>query len=391
MKGYKKFIAGFCIVLALYLVVEYNRPKDHNWEVTLENNDKNPFGAYILYERLSDLFPKAAIESYRMPLYNQVNNFSDSNTAYLLIAPELNLSTEDIHALMKYVQGGNYVFMAASEFGNAVHDTLHFKSMRRFDVADSLTISLSNQTLDHGKQYGFKRLTLDSYLDKMDSARPVILGTNRMKDANFVKISHGAGAIFVHALPICFSNYFMVTRNHAAYTAAALSYLPPNVKSIFWDEYYKAGLAGSTNPLRFVLSNRWLAWAFRLGFVTIVIFVLFEMKRKQRVIPEIVPLKNSTVDFVRTVGDVYFNGRNNKNIAEKKIIYFMDYVRSNLFISTVTGDETFVHELTAKTGIAEEKIALLSALMQQVQHAEKVSDGLLLGLNTAMDEFYKDV
>lgn len=367
-----------------------NRPKPVDWQITLSKEDKSPYGSYILYQQLKDVFPKAVLSSYRQPVYNQVNNTSDSNTAYLLIEPSLEFSKDDMNELLNYVVAGNYAFISAGDFGRILMDTLKFKTSRRldFETKDSVTINFTNPSLHEPKNYGFTRMTLDGYFSALDTAYTVVLGNNQLKDVNFIKIAYGDGAFFIHTAPLCFSNYFMLKRNNASYSAKALSLLPKNIKHIYWDEYYKLGPEGSANPLRFVLTNRWLKWAFRIAMLTIVLFVLFEMKRKQRVIPVIPPLRNSTLDFVQTVGNVYFNQRNNKNIALKKINYFLEFVRSGFFISTSHLNDEFIQLLAKKTGIAETETSRLINNIHHVNNSEQITDTDLLELNHQIDSFY---
>jgi hypothetical protein len=371
-------------------VAEMNRPKPVDWQITLSKEDKAPYGSYILYRQLKDIFPKAVIHSYRQPVYNQVNNTSDSNTAYLLLEPNLELSGDDINELLNYVVAGNYVFISAAGFGRTLMDTLKYKTNRRFDFEkkDSVTINFTNPALHEPKNYGFTRMTLDGYFSELDTAYTVVLGNNQLKDANFIKIAYGDGAFFIHTAPLCFSNYFMLKQNNARYSAKALSYLPKNIKQIYWDEYYKLGPEGSGNPLRFILTNRWLKWAFRIALLTIVLFVLFEMKRKQRIIPVIPPLRNSTLDFVQTVGNVYFNQRNNKNIALKKINYFLEFVRSAFFLTTSQLNDEFIQLLARKTGIPETETSRLVNTIHTINNSEQITDATLLELNHQIDSFY---
>jgi hypothetical protein len=137
------------------------------------------------------------------------------------------------------------------------------------------------------------------------------------------------------------------------------------------------------------LNNTWLRWAFRVGLATMLLFVLFGMKRKQRVIPVIPPLENSTVNFVKTVGNSYFNQHDNKNIALKKISYFLEYVRSNLFLSTNNLDDEFTRLFSNKTGISEEEVSKLTNLIGHIQEVPQVEDQVLLELNRRIDNFYE--
>jgi hypothetical protein len=383
------FLFGFLLIL--YLIFEISKPKPISWTETLSKEDKDPYGAYVLFHQLKDLFPAAVINSYRQPVYNQLNNFSDSSTAYFLIDPFVNLSDQDISELLNYARSGNYVFLAAEDISDKLADTLHLRRKSRyiFRNIDSVHVNFVNPHLREAGDFKFDRFNIDDYFDKIDTASTIVLGYNQVNDANFVRISYGSGAFFVHAVPICFSNYFILTRNNARYAATALSYLPENLKQVFWDEYYKLGPEGSQNPLRFILNNKFLGWAYRIALITLILFVLFEMKRRQRIIPVIEPLRNATLDFVKTVGSVYFNQHNNKNIADKKIQYFFDFIRSRFYLSTASVDEDFMRSLSKKSGMNESAISELLNIVVLTAASEKVSDKELMALNNQIDSFYQ--
>ena len=378
------------MVLVIYILAETNRPKPFSWDVSLSKEDKNPYGGFILYQQLKDLFPQASISSYRLPVYNQVNNSTDSNTAYLLIEPGIELQQDDMNEMLKYVDAGNYVFMSSSSFNKIIMDTLGFNIKRSFDLAggDSASINFVNPALHAKKNYRFNRFTLDDYFNELDTANSIILGNNQVNDVNFIKIPYGDGAFYIHTAPLCFSNYFMLKNNNAEYTAKALSYLPKQIKTIYWDEYYKLGASGSDNPLRFILTNPYLKWAFRIGMVAIVLFIFFEMKRTQRIIPIIPPLRNSTLDFVQTVGNVYFNKRDNKNIALKKINYFLEFVRTNFYLVTTHLNDEFIQALSKKSGLTESETARLVNLIHGVNNSVQISDNDLLQISQQIDLFY---
>lgn len=392
MKGYKRFISIIIVLIAIYIVAEVNRPEQIDWKATLSSKDKNPYGAYILFQQLKDLFPHAAINTYHLPVYNQLNQFTDSNTAYILIEPaRLRLSPEDIEALLNYVVEGNYVFIAAVNISNELMDTLKLATKNRFELLNkgSSTVNFKNPALHAEKNYSYQRMTLDKYFSKYDTANTVVLGCNQYNDVNFIRMPYGEGAFFVHPLPLCFSNDFLLTAANADYTAKALSYLPKNIHTLLWDEYYKQDEKNAETPLRYILSNKWLRLAFRTGLLTILLFVFFEMKRKQQIIPVIYPLRNSTLDFVRTVGNVYFNKQDNKNIALKKISYFLESIRSGFNLQTNYPNEEFIQALAKKTALPEEEVTSLVKLIEVIQNEVYISDQQLLELNRQIDNFNK--
>lgn len=390
MKEYKWFILTFAVLLAIYIIAEVNRPRPLNWEVTLSMRDKNPYGAYCLYNELKDIFPRASINPYSLPAYNQVNNSRALHTAYLFMTPSLSkLSKEDVHELLHYTAAGNYVFLSAFDFG-MLQDTLKFRFdwLNESKYGDSTSINFRNPLLHTKKNTRFKPMTLEQYFTKYDTLTTTVLGSNDRNKANFIKMRFGKGAVFIHVMPHCFSNNFLLTRDNASYTAKALSYIPADVDQVFWDEYYKPGRTGSDNPLRYILNDPDLRWAFRIGLVTMVLFVLFGIKRRQRIIPVITPLQNSTMDFVKTVGNVYFNKKDNKNIAEKMIGYFLEYIRAHFFLPTHVLDEPFVQALSKKTGVPQPDLDELIKIIDAVQTGSATSNEVLLQLNRQLDAFY---
>ena len=115
------------------------------------------------------------------------------------------------------------------------------------------------------------------------------------------------------------------------------------------------------------------------------------MKRRQRVIPVITPLKNSSLDFIQTVSNVYFNQKDNNSIALKKLSYFLDFVRQRFYLPTRDMDQNFIEQLARKSGVAVSEITNLVNLLRQVETEEEVSDHLLLMIDRHIDNFYKQI
>ncbi len=391
MKTYRTFLLLFISLLTIYVVAELNKPTPRSWNITLSNTDKNPFGAYILYHELNQLFPNASRQSFRIPAYDLLNRFEGKNNVYFLISPGAAVGKADRDALLNFVKQGNFVFLSSLDTGKPLMDTLGLEvRYSGFLPTDTTGINFTNPRLKAPKNFRFKSQTIDQYFSKLakkDST--LILGVNQNNDANFVKVNYGNGAFYVHAAPLCFSNYFMLYRNNQKYVAGAISYLPAGINNIFWDEYYKLGRTGPTTPLRMLLSNPFLTWALRLLVVFLVLYVLFEMKRRQRIIPVIEPLRNSSVDFVKTVASLYYNQHDNRNIAEKKIQYWMEYIRQHYYLSAQLPKEDFTQQLAKKSGVSRILIETILSYARLLEESSELSDSLLLQINHAVDSFYQ--
>ncbi len=392
MKGYRNFLIVFGVLLILYIVAQLNKTEPLNWRVTVSKDDKNPYGGYVLFHQLKSIFPDASIESYRLPVYNQVNNYNGSNTAYIIVGPSFIPTKEDVKEMHHYVYQGNFVIASADAVGKIFSDTLGFSTAAGFALFnDSTSINFVNPALKSDSNYIFRQSTIDEYFSKVDTSRTIILGLNNRGKPNFIKVNIGEGAFYIHASPVCFSNYFMLFNNNAEYTAKALSYLPEDVTKIYWDEYYKLGPGGAATPLRFFLTNPFLLWALRLSIIGLIVYVLFEMKRRQRVIPVITPLRNTTLDFAKTVASVYFNQKDNNSIAQKKISYFLEFVRQRFYLPTQLLDDNFIQQLSRKSGVLKTEVEQLVMVLREIELGYKVEDNLLLSINRHIDHFYKQV
>lgn len=393
MRGYRNFIIIFSSLFILYIVAELNKPKPVDWTVTISKSDKNPYGGYIVYNQLKDLFPGASMRSYYLPVYNQLNNIKEKNTAYLILTSSFEPSKYDYREMMDYVVQGNYIVVSAENFGKGFLDSLGLKTNAKFSMQnkDSAAINFVNPLLKSKKVFTFLSFTMDQYFSKLDTAKTTVLGVNDKDQPDFIKIVYGNGALLVHSAPICFSNYFILFANNATYTARALSYVPANISKIYWDEYYKISDQASSTPLRFFLENDHLRWALYLALAGLMIYVFFQMKRRQRVIPVITPLKNSSLDFIRTVSNVYFNQKDNNSIAHKKLSYFLDFVRQRFYLPTSEMDQNFIEQLARKSGVPVSETTDLVNLLSQIETGDNVSDHLLLMIDQHIDNFYKQI
>ena len=393
MKGNRKFILLFFVLFTVYVVAELNRPKPLDWTVTMAKTDKNPYGGYILFNRLKDLFSASQVKAATNPIYNILNNHKVQSSAYIIISPDFSPSKNDLDELRQYVHSGNTAFISAANFNKEALQTLRLKTSTRFTILpnDSISINLVNTSLKAPRDYSFLKNTINEYFTKIDTAFATILGVNDKGQPNFIRLSYGKGSIFLHAAPICFSNYFLLFRNNHQYASSALSYISADAKTIYWDEYYKPGGQRRQTPLYFILNNNYLLWAFRLAMLGMLIYVLFAIKRRQRIIPVIEPLRNSSLDFVQTVSNVYFNQKDNAGIADKKISYFFEFIRNRFYMQTTELDEQFVETLSRKSGVETGEIREIVRLLNTVQNSHTVDDQLLLLLDKNTDHFYKQV
>jgi len=140
--------------------------------------------------------------------------------------------------------------------------------------------------------------------------------------------------------------------------------------------------------MRVFLSHPELEWAYYIAIFSLLIFVLYEIKRRQRIIPVIEPLSNSTLEFVNVVGQVYYEKRNNDNIAKKQVLYLLSYLRDEYQLKTNKLDKEFTETLTAKLGLDPDFANDFVEFLHYINVQDRINDKELIHLNKLIEQFY---
>lgn len=374
--------------------------------------DKRPFGSFIAYKEFKNLFNDRYVETVTDPFdeeWNVIRDYSSSKkySLYFLITKNLVLSYTEVNAFMDYVKAGNDLFISADYIDTRLLENINCNNERMAEIVDE-TKGLMNQTKvsmyegDNFKSpsYGYYYYPFLNSLSGYDTAFTKVLGVNEKNEPDYILLFWGKGRIYLHVAPRAFSNYFLLSGNNHKYLEDVLSYLRSDPKNIYWDEYYKntnpnrrKGNDGGNNDnfssLSVIRQHPPLLWAFWLGIIGLLLFILFNAKRKQRIINVVKPNINTTVNFTETVGRLYLQKKDNNHIAEKMITYFYEHIRNKYFISTSKIDDGFINSLSGKSGVPKETTQQLFSLIEQVHNGERINDELLIRLNIEIENFYK--
>ena len=326
---------------------------------------------------------------------------------YLFVNTTFSATSADLPLLLRYAALGRNVFIVAESFGDAgrtLLDTLGLRIRRvplatrrgphGLPVPDSVTVRFTNPALA-GPRYHLPGADADLRFEA-DSAHPhPAYGPARSLAADaqgrpvLVRCAYGRGYVYLCTVPIAFTNQFVLRPATSQFAATALSYLP--ARAAWWDEYQKQGRLGNQSLLRLVSSHEALNTAWYLLIIGGLLFVLVEARRRQRVIPTIKPLPNTTLLFTRTVASLYRQGRSHGPIAEKKIALFLDYLRTRFQEpSPDFGAEAFRERLSQKSGIARPRVDELLRLVNFARTAPQLNDQQLLQLSRALSDFRRE-
>jgi hypothetical protein len=385
-----KALAALVLLLSLS-ACRFTPSKQLNRRITLKQKDKIPYGDQIAYQGLSHLFPDASISVNQDAPSNLRSG--DGKKAYIIIVPSMDPEPSEINAILNFVGEGNHVFISARRFGDSLLHTLSLRASYGYRLSaypDSLQLSVVQPVTGDSLSFAYPGDSYDGWIDSLDTQYTTILGRDHEGRPDLVRFNYkGGGTILLQFAPLAFSNFFLLHKHNISYYQAVMSYLPMSVHEVIWDEYFRYDHRRPFSALGYILSNPALRWAFWLLLLLFLLIYLFDSKRKQRVIPLITPLRNTSLDFVRTIGRLYFQRRDNRNLALKMVVIFQDQVRTRYNLPAVGLDDELVEKLSYKSGCQRETLAKLVGYMRQLPSKAFVPDAELLDFHQQLEAFYK--
>lgn len=377
-------------MVVAYAAFEYYRPKPLDRTPTYANKDAIPFGTRALFELLPPTLNQPSVTVLRVPPYNFMTETKrPARSNYVSVCGSFNIDGNDRRALLNYVRQGNTAFVASYDFPDSLAIELGFRALIQPPRLRDTTIinNFTNPALRQKGGYNFAEDDGRNYLIVKRTRTTTVLGRNARQEPVFLKISYGKGTFYVHNLPLAFTNYYVVDPKTANYAFKALSYLP--TQPTYWDEYQNQGRFDPEQQsiFRYIATQPALTWAYYLVLIGLLLYALFAGKRTQRVIPVVVPPRNTSLEFVQTIGRLYFQQGDHDNLARKKIQYFLASLRELYHLNTNKLDKEFTDTLIQKSGASADEVANLIQLIRAAQRSTLLSEYELIALNRAIEQF----
>jgi hypothetical protein len=419
MKGSRIFIVCITLFLLVMFLIQLQMPKQFSWTPTFAHDDRNPFGCYVVDSMLSHAMPNGYTVQNKT-LYQLSKE--DKKQGVLIVSNKLHLSKLDIKSMENIVKrGGKVMIVGRSENDNDYEmDSLLFSKFgmrfnnayRYFDLS-ALRRNIEKQTeglidtiswVGSREMYPRKKYTTYSMLmnsqiviyktmpvhnlafykeyDEETGSGSNSSQSSALDEENAVsctiaaKYSKGKGELIMVGAPLLFTNYGMLSGNLSGYIFRLMSQMKdlPVVRTQVYMEAPNAKMTGGNqeSPFRYFLEQPPLRWALYLTVLTILIFMLFTARRRQRVIPVVEKPKNKSLEFVQLIGTLYYHRHDNTDLVRKKIIYFAEELRRRWMIDVMdTADNDRIFSvISQKTGMAYENVAGIIKGLRLVYYLE---------------------
>ncbi|MEZ4687135.1 MAG: DUF4350 domain-containing protein [Bacteroidia bacterium] len=344
MREIWKYLILLLVIIGLVLAASSMEQPGPDFNPSFSKYHQRPYGSSVVYEMMGDLFSGDFMVANE-PTYNI---FSDSvyseKTLYAVINSRYEPDMFDMDYLTDFVEEGNYAFIASQFISEALEDSLGgltIEPVFYFDSnQDSLSPSFSYEPLnpDSAGAYNFRRTNMRSFFQTSPAYAEVLASLPYLNDSSttnpiLLYIPYGKGAFLLSSTPYLYTNFEILNSDNQDFIAKSLSYIPEDV-NVIWDEYYKIESMATRSHSRssgglygFIRSQPGLGTAWTLFLLGLVLYVVSEVKRKQRLVPVITPHPNATLEFTQTIGQLYYSRQDHKSIAIKKTKVWLEHVR----------------------------------------------------------------
>lgn len=408
------------LLLGVVLVVLWANQRQQrrlDWYESYQETDRQPYGLFILFELLKDQFQGKRFHPVNGSLEENLPlTTGDQDANLILVGDYLYLDKGgDFDRLMEFVASGNHAFIATKNLPYDVMSELNFfecgymeGSSIYKDSLIQLNFTHPNLRTDSGysvsyhfrfepTQYEYTYIDTNTFC--ADYLPFVCLGEFDQGHVNFVRVDYGEGAFFLHTNPVVFTNYFLKHKNNLEYAEKVMGHLRNG--EVYYDFYHKRfhpeksqeqqqespGMARK-GPLQFVLSERSLRWAWYLLLVGAALYFIFRSRREQRVIPVLEGNTNTSLEFVETIGRLYFLQNDHKKLALQKMKLFLAFVRDRYRLSTKELDEDLVKKIALKSQMPYDDVKAIFNHFTVVEKRDQIESFLLINLHHVLQKFY---
>ena len=370
MKGSRWFIIFIVAFLLVMFAVEYHLPKKFVWTPTFSHYDEQPLGCAVFDSLLYSSLPNGYSISKETFYQMEGDTTDNGNKGILVIANNLSMVEADVNALLKMAKRGNKIMLVSNNYPKYLEDTLrfyctysHFSAAAFKKYASSIfrkdSIYWIADSVYSRQLYRCYPQFCNSYFRSYDSLPVRKLAEKDMGSGALAIVRPwGKGEIILVSTPLLFTNYGVLDGNNANYIFRLLSQMGelPIVRS---EGYMKATAQVQQSPFRYLLAHQPLRWALYLTMITILLFMIFTAKRRQRAIPVVREPANKSLEFTELIGTLYFQKKDHVDLIRKKFAYLAEVLRREIQvdIEEVADDKRSFERIARKTGMDAEDIA----------------------------------
>ena len=418
------------IVLAtVFFFLNRNQKNEYDWTENYREESRQPYGTFLVFKMLESHFEGKEFTKMDTKLSENMPTKTKEVANYIFIGEGMFLDSADLQTLLSFAENGNNVFISAKSFSQTLmEDYLYDYSANcevfweglevNRDTAATLNFFHKNLVQEEGTMFRYARngetvpyrwhyfnknyFCGNEYYD-YETFRSI--GDMNDDEVNFVKVPFGEGNFYLHSTPLAFTNYHMIEEYGLAYANKVFAHLDEG--DIYWDAFNHVGEVQPQNddeddeifepvslsdksPLEYILSQDSLRWAWYLLLALGALYLIFRAKRRQRIVPVNEPNTNTSLEFIESIGRLYFQQNNHKKLEEQKMKLFLGFIRERYNLPVHNTDHQFIDKLILVSGVPEQKVKAIFSLYESHSKKPEIFEEQLINFHQAMDYFYKN-
>jgi hypothetical protein len=391
-----------------------------NWNESYRYDEKQPYDLFALYE-LMEARPEGLV--FVEDSLTLLRETEAPSANYVFIGSHAYYNERSVTQLLDFVERGNTAFIAADDlpedlarhlFGDDCYYSFYDDSERSGILnIDTVVMQFKDEDRDYTlfNVYGYEprnrptrylngEMLCDTLLDNE------VLGTLDYYNINFTRLGWGDGNFYFHNNPIFFTNYYVVDSLQHEYAEAALATL--NEGPVFWDEASRVppsvarqannkqgqGYSGGRNlltgneALSYIQKQPPLALAWYTLLLATLLYVIFQGKRRQRIIPIVNQRENSSKRFIDTISRLVYKKGHHIALARQELASLRFFLQNRFNIRWKEGEPP-PGNLAGLIG-GDKKVAHRALVeIRFVQSKKHLTDGELLRFYHAIEPLYK--
>lgn len=380
----------------LIVLLQYHMPRKFTWNPTFYHADKQPFGCYVFDSILSQTMPNG-YEVTRKTFAQLDKAYPSRKFAVLMIEQDLN--PLDISHLKNIAQRGGKVMVVRggsvynkwngyiylneldSIFGinRELNSDFNLERIVRYqaddrDICDTIHWDSQRQVYPARKYVTFEGMVEATFSEDSVKTWSKLASVSYQRKPIAVAVSYGKGEVIFVATPLLFTNYGILDKNASEFVLRLMSQVA-DMPVYRTEAYIKTDemMQQSSSPLRELLKRQPLRWALYLILLGVVLLMLTNSRRRQRVIPVISSPINKSLEFVKLIGTLYYQKSSRREVVYKKFLLFAEEVRRKcgIDLGEQNGDENEVALLAEKTGLDKSHLSQVLHEIRFVIHLEE--------------------
>nr|MCR5312739.1 DUF4350 domain-containing protein [Bacteroidaceae bacterium] len=392
---------------------------------TFRHNSDQPFGCMVFDSVMNKSLPKGYdVTQHSLTAIEQEMDSTGKTKNVLLVGKYISFSEKDIKAIKRLLNRGAKVMLIGSSpdyIHEDKYDSLFISSFGMYFWGDyyfdkrGLISSLEgktymNDTVVWNKGVNAYPKCTYIYSSSLNSSRliiedsvnvkPVVCYSYELSWSTLIGVrKYGKGQLILAGTPLLCTNYGVLNKDTRGLVFRIMSLISDREvvrTEVFSPGIYDEDTYVQKTPLDLIKSNKPLLWAWRLMILTLFVFIIFNMRRRQKVIPVIERPRNHSLEYIKLVGTLFYQNHDNADLVRKKFGLMKDDILKKTGIDL--GDETveledYVMQLSHRTGLDSGEIrSILVRTLNIVNNTNSlVPPDKMVNLIDGMNEIQKNL